>query len=60
MESKESETKHFVLAYSSGPTHAHNMDLTISTKVLFLPFATPFCFGVPSAVNWDMISFSTK
>ena len=32
------------------------MDLTMSNRVRFLLFATPFCCGVLRVVNWDIIS----
>ena len=36
------------------------IDLIISKRVRFLLSATPFCWGIPGADNWDIIPFPYK
>ena len=36
------------------------INLTMSKKVRFFLFATPFCCGVPRAINWDIIPCSLR
>ena len=36
------------------------IDLTMSINVRFLLSATPFCYGVSSALNWDRIPCSLR